>query len=526
MGLFRENERVPAEALVRLGYFNPFVPERIELERQVLGERFVEMGYAWHKHPDEVMQRPNIDRMARFAEELAERLRARLLDRSPYDDGELALYEDVALYFIYNKHKQNFFEYIQRMACADSAAGSKGSADTAPEFYSSFRQDMEHYFALPGLSFPSLDEAGHLFACFFQLRNAFHNIFENIIGGSAASARLRAAVWQSVFTCDVRRYRRGLYKRMADITTLVTGPSGTGKELVARAIGLSPYIPFDPQRSRFVVDFSTCFQPLNLSALPPTLIESELFGHAKGAFTGAVKDRSGFLEVCVPFGTVFLDEIGELDASIQVKLLRVLQTRTFQRIGETTDRHFRGKVVAATNRDLGKEMQEGRFREDFYYRLCSDIIVTPSLREQLDGAQEQLQNLLVFIAKRVAGQDEAKALADEVERWITDNMPPDYPWPGNVRELEQCVRNVMVRHAYNPTKPHKQPAEDTFLEAVRTGHLTVAELLRHYCTRVYAETGSYQEAARRLELDRRTVKGHVDPELLALYRQHRPSHSS
>ena len=113
---------------------------------------------------------------------------------------------------------------------------------------------------------------------------------------------------------------------MGDVTTLVTGPSGTGKELVARAIGLSRYIPFDAEGQAFADDTPRSFVPLNLSALSPTLIESELFGHRRGAFTGAVADRAGWLETCPPRGTVFLDEIGELDPAIQVKLLRVLQS--------------------------------------------------------------------------------------------------------------------------------------------------------------------------------------------------------
>src|SRR5439155_14349722 len=122
----------------------------------------------------------------------------------------------------------------------------------------------------------------------------------------------------------------------------------------------------------------------------PTLIETELFGHRKGAFTGAVADRPGWLEVCPPFGTVFLDEIAETQAAIQVKLLRVVQTRTFQRVGETQDRPFRGKIVAATNRDLAAEMQAGRFRPDLYYRLCSNVIETPSLAAQLREAPDEL----------------------------------------------------------------------------------------------------------------------------------------
>ena len=198
-----------------------------------------------------------------------------------------------------------------------------------------------------------------MIACFFQLRRAFFHVFFFIVGRSPAAARLRAAAWESIFTHDLRRYQRSLYRHLGDVTTLITGPSGTGKELVARAIGLSRYVPFDGQAGRFVENFHEGFHAVNLSALSPTLIESELFGHRRGAFTGAVADRVGWLESCPANGSVFLDEIGELDPAIQVKLLRVLQRRTFQRLGDTADRRFPGKILAATNRDLVAEIDGG-----------------------------------------------------------------------------------------------------------------------------------------------------------------------
>ena len=212
---------------------------------------------------------------------------------------------------------------------------------------------------------------------------------------------------------------------------------------------------------------------------------------------------------------MLLDEIGELDASIQVKLLRVLQTRELQRIGETTPREFRGKLIAATNRDLGAEMRAGRFREDLYYRLCADLIETPSLRDQLRDTPGELRNLVVFVCERVIGADEASDLAAEVLDCIERDLGPDYAWPGNVRELEQCVRNVLVRKRYTPPIASRtQDAGDDVAAAWRDGGLTAKELLRRYCTRVYATTGSYQETARRLDLDRRTVKRSIDPDLL------------
>ncbi|MFH0947288.1 MAG: sigma 54-interacting transcriptional regulator, partial [Planctomycetota bacterium] len=355
------------------------------------------------------------------------------------------------------------------------------------------------------------DPPEHLFAFFFQLNRAFVNIYHCIIGGSAAAAALRSTIWQSIFTHDLRRYRRSLYLRMGDISTLITGPSGTGKELVARAVGLSRYIPFDVKTRVFQEDFISSFHALNLSALSPTLIESELFGHRRGAFTGALEDRSGWFEECGPMGSVFLDEIGDLDSAIQVKLLRVLQTREYQRLGETAIRRFHGKLIAATNRDMNQAMKDGSFREDLYYRICADMITTPSLEDQLGDRPEELENLIRYIATQMAGE-EADDLTQEVIECVERRLGLDYTWPGNFRELEQCVRNVLIRKEYYPaSQAGRADSRDAppFLEATRRGHLTADQLLTEYCRHIYGKTGNYAEAARRLGLDRRTVKARV-----------------
>ncbi|MGC3971683.1 MAG: sigma-54 factor interaction domain-containing protein [Pirellulales bacterium] len=310
----------------------------------------------------------------------------------------------------------------------------------------------------------------------------------------------------------MRRYRRLLYGRLGDYATLITGPSGTGKELVARAVGLAQYIPFDGDSAKFAAVEGERFLPLNLSALSPTLIESELFGHRRGAFTGAAEHREGWLERCAPHGAVFLDEIGELAPMIQVKLLRVLQDRTFQRLGDAEPRTFRGKLISATNRDLPRQMQAGEFREDLYYRLCSDIITTPSLRTRLDDDAGELRRLIGPMIARMFG-DGAEPVVDEVLEVIEASLGPAYPWPGNVRELEQCVRNVVIRREYAPRRNHAEAAHASAEQLVRhlhEGRLTVDELVGRYCRLVHARTGSYEATAQLLKIDRRTVKAKID----------------
>jgi transcriptional regulator with AAA-type ATPase domain len=500
MALLSAGQRCIAEAVSHLMYCNPFLPERIDYERDILGRKD-SSDDVWSKRASNDSKK--INELGDIAQALVEELHDQVQAHKG-GDRDIKLYADLCLYLLYDRYRGDLQPLI---------VGRGDKAVNCP-FAAKYTADFTTLLIETGVAERlGLDHA-HLLACFFQVRRAFHFTYEGIIGASMPTAVLRAAVWQSIFTCDMRRYQNALYNRLGDITTLIVGPSGTGKELVARAIGLSRYIAFDPKSGKFVENFSESFYPLNLSALSPTLIESELFGHCRGAFTGALQDRPGWLEVCPSLGAVFLDEIGEITESIQVKLLRVLESRVFQRLGDTEPREFHGKLIAATNRDLALEMEEGRFRTDFYYRLCSDIILTPSLCEQLQDAPGELEHLVRFLVQRVAGDELEDELTADVLAWIKGNLGENYPWTGNVRELEQCVRNIMIRKEYHPLKRAAHSAHVQLAKEIEAGLLTADELHSRYCTIVYARTGNYEAAARQLELDRRTVKSKVDEKFL------------
>jgi transcriptional regulator with AAA-type ATPase domain len=502
--LFRDEERRFAAAVSRIAYDNPFAPERIESERVALGDTFRDSGEVWA--PDGAhlttqqfhRERPNVIRLRDLSWQSAQGLRARL-DQKRHDlsDGELLLYEDLCLYALFARYELSLYE----LAIDESGQARKVG------FFPAFKRDFERLLVEPGLPLPSGLNAATALAFFFQIRRAFHYIFRYLLGISRPIAELRAETWHSVFTHDLRRYRASVYRHMADIPTLIVGPSGTGKDLVAQAIGYSRYLAFDENALRFAEPFTSQFHALNVSALSHGVIESELFGHRRGAFTGALEDRQGWLEVCGPDGSVFLDEIGELGTELQVKFLRVLQTRAFQRIGETKPRMFLGKLVAATHRDLDQGLQEGWFREDLYYRLCADRISTPTLRERIAADPNELTLMVAVLSERIAGAEYGPALAKEVQHWIEHELGVAYAWPGNVRELEQCVRNVLVRKRYRPAERKQTHAALAGLDqALLDSQLGGEALLDRYAALVYRETQSYVETGRRLGLDRRTVK--------------------
>jgi transcriptional regulator with AAA-type ATPase domain len=503
MGTFSRQDQHFLSSVAKLGYGNPFLPERIAYEKAALGREFVPGGPVWSASvSDPDADPPNEAAIRRKLTAVMEALPARLAAAPDVREDELVAYEESVHYFLYQRYHAQFV-----------AAPGKW------RFYRDFLADWNRLARIPGKRFESGLEPAHVFACFRQIQRAFHHIYDNIIGNSMPAARLRASIWQSIFTHDMRRYRRVLFRRMGDFPTLITGPSGTGKELIARAIAGARYVPFDAERMEFADAPGESFLPINIAALSPTLIESELFGHRRGSFTGAIGDRKGWLEACPPSGSVFLDELGEMDLAIQVKLLRVIETRRFSAVGDTVAREFQGKLIAATNRDLPSEICAGRFREDLYYRLCADLIQTPSLADQIRDSPGVLGELVHYMTLRTVG-DEAERCLPEVEEWIAKQLPADYAWPGNYRELEQCVRNVIIRRSYQPLAQasNGNPAnrnEDEFFARFRAGQLSADELLSRYAARVYQLTGSYEEAARRMGVDRRTVKAKVESYLEA-----------
>jgi two-component system NtrC family response regulator len=209
-------------------------------------------------------------------------------------------------------------------------------------------------------------------------------------------------------------------------TVLIEGESGTGKELVARSIHFN-----GPRREK-------PFVAVNCSALAENLLESELFGHERGAFTGAVATKKGRFELA-DGGTLFLDEIAELSLNLQVKMLRVLQEKVFERVGGVRTISVDIRIIAATNKDLKQEMKDGRFREDLFYRINVLHISLPPLKAR----QEDIHLLVDHFFKKYASERESAAPITGVDQEV-DRLFYDYSWPGNIRELENVIERVMI----------------------------------------------------------------------------------
>ena len=279
----------------------------------------------------------------------------------------------------------------------------------------------------------------------------------------------------------------------SDATILIQGETGVGKELIARRIHDTSLASSGP------------FVAINCAAVPPALLESELFGHARGAFTDAKAERVG-LFVQANKGTLFLDEIGELPLEIQPKLLRALQERTVRPVGSNHEIPFDARIVAASNRELEEEVEEKRFRQDLYYRINVVRIVVPSLRERDGDVLELAQH---FLAQHAKNGKPAIGLSPEVAKKLMD-----YRWPGNVRELENCVARSVAFARFDTLTVDDLPEKirsyesDRFVVSANDEMeiVTLVELERRYVKRVLALfNGNKSRTAEVLGIDRRTL---------------------
>jgi formate hydrogenlyase transcriptional activator len=292
--------------------------------------------------------------------------------------------------------------------------------------------------------------------------------FEEIVGRSAAIKRVLAEVETVAPT---------------DATVLILGETGTGKELIARAV------------HRLSARKDHPFVTLNCAAIPTGLLESELFGYEKGAFTGALGQKIGRFEMAHR-GTLFLDEVGDIPLDLQPKLLRALQEKAFERLGGTRTIPIDVRLVAATNRNLKQMMGDKLFRSDLYYRLKVFPITTPPLRDHPED---------IPVLVRHFTQKYAREMNRRVETMPTDTMPAlvSWPWPGNVRELENFIERSVILSTGSTLRA---PLAELRAEAVETAGGTLAEMEREYIIHVLRKTGGVISAAAiRLAVPRTTL---------------------
>ncbi len=464
-------------------FVNPFSSERSDLDKRIFGVGDSSADKVREKAISKVT-----DRVAKLdAEGRA--------DFKLYSGKDRELVRTTLLFEIYHRYNDDFDNLVLEQI------NSGDSPCQVPFAGEALALLKKHGF--------TSEESLQYFAFFYQIRRAFHFIEMGLAGQSRSMVKLKCHLWNNIFTSDIRWYENSLWNRMEDFSTFLFGETGTGKGSASAAIGRSGFIPFDIKMKRFAESFTKNFTSINLSQFPEALIESELFGHKKGAFTGAVDTHQGVLSRCTPHGSIFLDEIGDASIPVQIKLLQVLQERCFSAVGDHTQQRFHGRVIAATNKSLDQLRNEGKFRDDFFYRLCSDVITVPPLRQRIKEHPEELDLLLERTLERIIGKP-SPDLLKEVKKILKKEPGSDYSWPGNVRELEQAVRRILLTGCYSgdtreiPAGPH-----DSIIQGMDNETIDAQGVLSAYCSFFYERHRTYEEVARISGLDRRTVKKYI-----------------
>lgn len=473
------------ESVSRAAFANPFGEARDDLDRSIGG---VAPGSAG----SDVIGAA-VARVAGRIDDMRKQGRA---DLGRYEGSAREQVRRVFLFHVFHRYADRFDELIQlQLKSGDAPCPVPFSGGALAE--------------LRAFGFSEADSLRY-FAVFYQLRRAYYFIRNGLVGESPSMRELRKHLWGCVFTHDMSWFEAQFWNRMQDFSILLLGETGTGKGSAAAAIGRSGFIPFDAGKKCFTESFTRNFVAINLSQYSEGVLESELFGHRKGAFTGAVDNHDGLFSRCAPHGAIFLDEIGDTGIPVQIKLLQVLQERVFYPVGSHEARRFTGRVIAATNRQLNELRRDGRFRDDLYFRLCSDEIVLPTLRERLREHPQELDLLLTTMVSRLYGETSPSRIAGLRDILMRD-VGAEYPWPGNVRELQQAVKRIILTGTYQGERRERKgiAAESPLSQGLQDARFDAEALLAGYCAHLYERFGTYEEVARITKLDRRTAKKYV-----------------
>ena len=476
-----QSERTFLDQVSRSIFANPFCGERHLSDCRLTGL------------PEHEQQKTVLDAaIGKVGDTVAQLVRENRATLASYKAGDRQLVANLFLFHLFHAYLPELDRHIlaqqQTMDSIPLHCGEQLEREL--EKFGFSRPDTEKYIAL-----------------FFQMRRGFYFINTSLIGCSPCMEELRARLWNTVFTHNIGLYVQALWNRLEDFSTLLLGETGTGKGLAAAAIGRSGFIPYTGTTHHFTISFTRAFLSLNLCQFPEQLIESELFGHARGSFTGAIRDHEGIFARSSGHGAVFLDEIGEVSIPTQIKLLRILQERSFSPVGSTAPHRFDGRIIGATNQDLGSLMQTGKFREDFYFRLCTDVLTIPSLSCRIAEDRKELQLLADHLLQKITGQA-SESLQEQVYTELNKPAHHGYSWPGNVRELEQAIRRILLHGTFS--RPETAHQGKSLKADLLQQQASVAELTSRYCTLLFEKHGTLQAVARITGLDRRTVKKYLN----------------
>ena len=394
-----------------------------------------------------------------------------------------------------------------------------------------FEAFVTRYRALFGYKGITLPDPGHLLALFYQWRRAWYYPATLLAGRSPCAQAARHAVFRAGILGETCHYAGSLYATLHTVPVLITGETGTGKEIAAKSVARSRYIPFNPRTKRFARKHTEDYHIQNLVAVPHELLASTLFGHTKGSYTGANDDAPGLFGLLTEGVVLCFDEIGELPSWAQAMLLRPLQSRDYLRVGEQVARSFDGRPIFSTNRDLEAMVREGKFRADLLERMNLARIHLPSLRQRYQESPDELVHCVRTFVQKVYHTPA------EVESWtarVVEALYKDwqtFPWDRNLRALENYTKRFIFdadgkaapepappppverRHDTEPPPNTRAavtvavPSSGMIGPEAKKGNVSAKRVLRSYLKHLLERNGgSVAKTARDAQMDPRAVR--------------------
>jgi len=361
------------------------------------------------------------------------------LDLARYSEDERWLLHHGVIFICYHRYAERFRKLIEEQFRQEGANVKVAFAAEALGIMT--RAGM------------SADIAKRYFAFFYQMQRALYFLDKTLVGTSPSMDRLRHDLWNTIFSHDFSLYEQFLWESIRSVSTIFVGEPGVGKEASAMAVIGSGFVPFEDKTMTFAEPFSEFFKEVNLAQHDGVRLESELFGHQKGAFTEAVENYQGVLSRCSAYDVIYLDGICKMPDPVQAKLASVLQHRTFTPVGSHTRQTFAGRVMASTRKTPKKLLADNDMREDLYYQLCVNEIHVPSLRQRFKEKPSEFELMISHVIHRFTGQDSGN-LVGRVIDGMPSHISPGYKWPGNVSELEQIVKKILLVKNYESKPTH------------------------------------------------------------------------
>lgn len=478
-----DTQRTFFEQATRALFANPYHPERQNLLRACMGN---EPGAG-----------SETALLQRVRAELGELDKNRPATLSQFAGTDQQLLGHAFLFDVFHEFCEAFDALIGR------DAGSSGASD--------FPEAPDLLATLARRGFSTSAACGYV-GLLYQFRRARHFIDQDVLGEAEAIQTVRRELWDVIFSHDMYLYERYLWNRMNRFSALLQGESGTGKAAAARVIGRSAFIPYNPDKRRFVRPLSESLISVDVASWPPERIESHLFGIQGDGEEGG--SHEGVCAACGPHSVLFIEKIADCPGHVQQRLAHVLKHRCYTPVNGLDSLRFHGRIIASA--PLAPEGGEPRnaLHPDLYHQLCAAVITLPSLRVCFRENPQERTRMVRHMLTRLLGacpEDCLERVMDQL-----DTAPgPAYSWPGNVPELGQAVRRILLAGHYDgesePWVETKDPGRALYRQ-MEAGVLTATDLQARYCTLLYEQYGTFGEVARRTDLNWRTVKKYIEKE--------------